>query len=177
MEEQVILVDKNDKEIGIGSKLQTHKEGKLHRSFSIFVLNSKGELLMQQRAKTKYHSGGLWSNTACGHPRPGKDVIAAARRRLQEEMGFDTELKELFTFIYKVKLDHDLLEHEYDHVFRGKFDGNPVPDPAEVEEWKFVPLGVVQKDLKENPDFYTAWFRICFERVLENVPGERVELS
>ena len=116
MEEKVTLVDEQDQPIGEGEKMQTHQEGKLHRSFSIFIFNSKGEVLLQQRAKSKYHSGGLWSNAACGHPRPGEETLAAAHRRLQEEMGFDCELQELLQFTYKVKLDHDLWEHEYDHV-------------------------------------------------------------
>ena len=169
MEERILLVDEHDKEEGFGNKMETHREGRLHRSFSIFVFNHKGELLMQQRAKTKYHSGGLWSNTCCSHQREGETLEDAIHRRLQEEMGFDTALKELFTFTYKVKLDHDLFEHEYDHVFTGTIDGNPTPNPEEVDDWKFVDLKELQKDIKENPDSYTAWLRIAFDRVLDHL--------
>ena len=169
MEERILLVDSHDKEIGFGDKMETHREGRLHRSFSIFVLNSKGELLMQQRAKTKYHSGGLWSNTCCSHQREGESIDEAAHRRLKEEMGFDTDLKELFTFIYKVKLDHDLFEHEYDHVFLGTFDGRPTPNPQEVEDWKFTNLSDLQKDIKEHSEKYTFWFKASFDRVFERL--------
>lgn len=169
MKENILLVDENDKEIGFGEKMQTHLEGRLHRSFSIFVLNSKGKLLMQQRAKTKYHSGGLWSNTCCSHQRQGETLEDAIHRRLQEEMGFDTELKELFTFIYKVPLDHGLTEHEYDHVFYGNFDGKPKPNPEEVDDWKFVDLKELQNDIKEHPEKYTFWLKASFDRVLERL--------
>ena len=175
MAEQVILVDENDNEIGIGEKMQTHREGKLHRSFTIYVLNSKGELLLQQRAKTKYHSGGLWSNTCCSHQKPGEATLEAAHRRLQEEMGFDAELQELFTFVYQVQLDNALSEHEYDHVILGKFDGQPVCNPEEVEDWKFADLKELQQDIKKHPENYTFWFKASFDRVLERLKEHLVE--
>lgn len=162
--QKVILVGKNDKEIGTCEKLKAHKEGKLHRAFSIFIFNSKGELLLQRRAKTKYHSGGLWSNTCCSHPRPGETLENAAHRRLKEEMGFDCELKEVFSFIYKVKLDN-LFEHEYDHVFTGKFDGEPTLNPEEADDWKWINMGELKEDMQKNPNNYTFWFKICIKRL------------
>src|SRR2546423_9920022 len=129
--EQLILVDSSDREIGVGEKLETHREGRLHRAFSIFIFDGAGRLLLQKRAPTKYHSGGLWSNTACGHPRPGEETVAAAHRRLREEMGFDCELRAAFGFLYRAELRERLIEHEYDHVFVGEFRGAPAPDVAE----------------------------------------------
>lgn len=163
------MVDENDTEVGTAEKMEAHRGGKLHRSFSIFVLNSRGELLLQQRAKTKYHSGGLWSNTCCSHPRPGEGAADAAHRRLREEMGFDTELREAFTFVYEAQLDNELCEHEFDHVFIGTFDGEPKPNPEEVGDWKFVDVGELQRDIKEHPDTYTFWFRASFDRVFEHL--------
>src|SRR4030042_2763439 len=126
--EKIILVDENDREIGTEEKLKTHEQGKLHRAFSIFVFNSKGELLLQRRAKGKYHSGGLWTNTCCSHPREGEKLEEAVHRRLKQEMGLDCPLKEAFSFIYKVRFENGLFEHELDHVFIGRVDGKPVPD-------------------------------------------------
>lgn len=166
MEEKVILVDKNDKEVGTGEKLKTHQEGKLHRAFSIFVFNSKGELLIHQRARTKYHCGGLWSNTCCSHPRPGEHMEEAVHRRLKTEMGFDCKLKEIFSFIYQVKFGNNLFEHEYDHVFIGRFDGEPVPNPEEVEDWKWIETEELKKDIQKNPEKYTYWFKACIDRVI-----------
>jgi isopentenyl-diphosphate delta-isomerase len=165
MKEKVILVDKNDKEVGIGEKMETRLTGKLHRAFSIFIFNSQGELLLQKRAKTKYHSGGLWTNTCCSHPRPGELTEKAAHRRLQEEMGFDCQLKEISSFTYKVKFSNDLFEHEYDHVFVGEFNGQPIPNPEEVDDWKWVDLVELKKDIQENPDQYTYWFKIALDKV------------
>jgi len=164
--EEVILVDEADNQIGTAEKLQAHKEGKLHRCFSAFVFNSEGKLLLQQRAKSKYHSGGLWSNTCCSHPRPGEAVEAAAHRRLKEELGFDCPLKEAFTFIYKTKFDNGLFEHEFDHVFIGKFDGSPIPNPEEVESWTWVSLAELKKDIKENPENYTYWLKVSIGKVI-----------
>ncbi len=159
--EKVILVDKKDRPIGISEKLTTHRQGKLHRAFSIFVFNSKGETLLQQRALSKYHSPGLWSNTCCSHPRPHEDLKKAAQRRLKEEMGIDTDLKEIFSFIYQTKLS-DLIEHEFDHVFLGKFDGHPKPNKKEVKDWKWVNLRKLKKEIKEKPAKYTFWLRKIF---------------
>lgn len=169
MEEKVILVDKNDKEVGTGEKLKTHQEGKLHRAFSIFVFNSKNELLIHQRAKTKYHCGGLWSNTCCSHPRPGEVLEGVVHRRLKTEMGFDCKLKEIFSFIYQVKFDNNLFEHEYDHVFIGRFDGEPVPNPEEVEDWKWIKIEELKKDIQKNPEKYTYWFKACIGRVVSQL--------
>ena len=160
---KVILVDEKDNPLGTGEKLKTHREGKLHRAFSIFVFNSKGELLLQKRAKGKYHSGGLWTNACCSHPEPGRNLKAEAEKRLQEEMGFTCDLKEISSFIYKADLG-GLIEHEFDHVFLGKFDGNPKPDNREAEDWKWISLTELKQDIKDNPDKYTYWFKVILER-------------
>lgn len=166
---EVILVDENDNEIGTGEKIKTHKEGKLHRAFSIFVFNSKGQLLLQRRAKSKYHSGGLWTNTCCSHPIPDEPIEKTVHRRLKEEMGFDCELKEIFSFTYKVNFDNDLFEHEYDHVFVGKFNGKPNPNPEEVDEWKWVDVEELKKDIQENPDNYSYWLKASIDKVISYV--------
>ena len=166
---EVILVDENDNEIGAGEKIKTHKEGKLHRAFSIFVFNSKGELLLQRRAKSKYHSGGLWSNTCCSHPEVGESLEKTVHRRLKEEMGFDCELKEILSFTYRTKLDNGLIENEYDHVFVGNFDGEPSPDPEEVDEWKWIDVKELKKDIQENPNNYTYWLRVSIEKVISHL--------
>jgi isopentenyl-diphosphate delta-isomerase len=165
MQENVILVDKNDKEIGFEEKIKAHCKAKLHRAFSIFIFNSSGDLLLQKRAKSKYHSGGLWTNTCCGHPRPGETLENAARRRLKEEMKIFVPLKKIFSFIYKVKLDKNLFEHEYDWVFIGKFNGKPRPNPKEAENWKWENLDKIKNDLQKNSQNYTFWFKICFAKV------------
>lgn len=166
MEEKVILVDIKDKEIGIEEKIKAHQEGKLHRAFSIFVFNSKGKVLLQKRAKTKYHSGGLWTNTCCSHPIPKEDIEKTIHRRLKEEMGFDCELKKNFSFIYKANFNNDLSEHEFDYVFTGIFNGKPHPNPKEVEGWKWINSEELKKDIKEKPEKYTLWFKIAFEKYL-----------
>jgi len=173
MSEHILLVDENDKEVGIGEKIKTHQEGKLHRAFSIFIFNSKGQLLLQRRAKSKYHSGGLWTNTCCSHPRAEEDIEKAVHRRLKEEMGFGCELKEIFSFIYKVKLDNNLFEHEYDHVFTGKFDGEPIPNPEEADGWKWVDVEELKNDIKENPDAYSYWLKKSIDKVISNLKGQR----
>lgn len=162
-ERKVILVDEKDNPVGTGEKLKTHQEGKLHRAFSIFVFNSKGELLLQKRAKGKYHSGGLWTNTCCSHPAPKQNIIAEARKRLQEEMGFTCDLKEISSFVYKANLGN-LIEYEFDHVFVGKFDGSPKPDKEEAEGWKWMGLKELRQDIKENAQNYTYWFKMILER-------------
>ncbi|MAG15991.1 isopentenyl-diphosphate delta-isomerase [Candidatus Woesearchaeota archaeon] len=163
--EEVILVDENDKQIGTAEKLQAHKDGKLHRAFSVFVFNSEGKLLLQQRAKSKYHSPGLWTNTVCSHPRLGESVEQAAHRRLKEEMGFDCELKEAFTFTYKTKFDNGLTENEFDHVLIGNYDGNPTSNPEEVESWKWVEMEELKKDIQANPENYSYWLRVAIDKV------------
>ncbi|MYB00158.1 isopentenyl-diphosphate Delta-isomerase [Candidatus Poribacteria bacterium] len=167
MQEHVILVDHTGREIGTEEKIQAHQDGKLHRAFSIFVFNTLGEVLLQKRAETKYHSGGLWTNTCCSHPRPGENHHQAARRRLHEEMGFDCELQELFNFIYHVKLNDDLFEHELDRVFVGHYDGQPAPNPDEVDDWKWMNISTLKQDVQENPDNYTYWFKLVLDRVIK----------
>lgn len=162
--EQVILVDELDNEIGLMEKLEAHRKGLLHRAFSVFVFNHKGQLMLQQRAISKYHSGGLWTNTCCSHPRPGEKIIDAGRRRLKEEMGFCCELKPQFNFIYKAQVG-ELIEHELDHVLFGFFEDKPQINREEVEDWKWMDLAAIEKDLEQNQKLYTEWFRICFEKV------------
>ena len=169
MPEYILLVDENDNIIGKEEKIKTHQEGKLHRAFSIFVFNSKGELLLQKRGKSKYHSGGLWTNTCCSHQRDGETLEEAVHRRLKEEMGFDCELKEMFTFTYRIKFDNDLFENEYDHVFLGKFDGEPTPNSEEVDEWKWIDLEELKKGIRENPDNYTYWLKQSIDKVISYV--------
>ncbi len=164
--EEVILVDENGRQTGTGEKIKTHKEGKLHRAISVFVLNSNGELLIQKRAKNKYHSGGLWTNTCCSHPRPDESTKDAAMRRLKEEMGFSCKLKEAFSFTYRIKFDNGLSEHEYDHVFIGRFDGQPKPSPKEVEEWKWMDPEELRKDIAEHPENYTYWLKAVIDRFI-----------
>lgn len=161
--EQLILVDAQDRELGIKEKLQAHVEGMLHRACSVFVFDGAQRLLLQKRARTKYHSGGLWSNTACGHPRPGETAIAAAHRRLDEEMGFDCELRAAFEFLYRAELDGELVEHEYDHVFVGTHEGDPTPDPAEVEDWRWVEMAELRRCLREEPQYYSYWLKAAIE--------------
>ena len=165
---EVILVDKEDNEIGREEKIKAHLEGKLHRAFSIFIFNKKGEMLLQKRAKTKYHSAGLWSNACCSHPRPGYNLEKEAERRLKEEMGVETKLKEIFVFSYKVKLGK-MTENEVDHVFVGEYNDQPKPSPDEAEDWKWISPGELRKDVKKNPQNYTYWFKFIFERVLKHV--------
>jgi isopentenyl-diphosphate delta-isomerase len=162
--EQLILVDAEDREIGVKEKMQAHVEGALHRAFSVFVFDSEKRLLLQRRARTKYHSGGLWSNTACGHPRPGETTIASAHRRLREEMGFDCELNRAFGFLYRTELENRLVEHEFDHVFVGIFDGQPQPDATEVEEWRWLGLEQLRRELVERPYEYSYWLSEALNR-------------
>lgn len=168
-EEKVILVDEFDNPIGLMPKLEAHQKGVLHRAFSVFILNSKGELMLQQRALHKYHSPGLWTNTCCSHQRDGESNIEAGKRRLKEEMGFVTALNEVVSFVYKAPFDNGLTEHEYDHVLIGKFDGEPNINPEEVASWKWMDLEEVQKDLTLQPELYTAWFKIIFDRFYKSL--------
>lgn len=169
MEELVILVDTNDSPIGQMEKLEAHQKGELHRAFSIFIFNTKGELLLQQRALDKYHSGGLWTNTCCSHPRPGEDNLAAANRRLKEEMGMKANLTPAFSFTYRAEFESGLIEHEYDHVFFGKSDLLPVINKEEVEQYKYINLDTLKQELLLYPDHYTPWLKICLEKVIEQL--------
>ena len=157
--ERVILVDANDNEIGTEEKLLAHELGKLHRALSILIFNSQSKLLLQKRAECKYHCGGLWSNTCCSHPRPGESVEDAASRRLKEEMGMDCELKKKFSFRYRAEFENGLTEHEIDHVLIGRCDAEPILNPEEVGEYKWVDMEELNKDILQNSDDYTPWFR------------------
>lgn len=169
MEELVVLVDKNDKEIGVMPKMEAHEKAVLHRAFSVFVFNKKGELMLQQRAAHKYHSPLLWTNTCCSHQRNGESNINAGIRRLQEEMGFTTSLEEVFSFIYKAPFDNGLTEHELDHVMVGYFDDAPNINKDEVEAYKWMPLEDVKNDIDKNPSIYTEWFKIIFKESYEKL--------
>jgi len=165
--EQVILVDEQDQPVGTMEKLEAHEKAVLHRAFSVFIFNTKGEMLLQQRAFTKYHSGGLWTNACCSHPRAGEETLQAAQRRLKEELGFEADIHKVFDFIYKAGFDNGLTEHEFDHVFAGRFDGTIAPNPAEVEAIKFMTMEAVNESLQNEPAAYTAWFHIAFPKIKE----------
>jgi len=165
--ERVILVDENDNPLGTMEKMEAHEKGVLHRAFSVFIFNNKGEMLLQQRAFSKYHSGGLWTNTCCSHPREGEPTIGAAHRRLQEEMGFDCEIEKVFDFIYKKTLDRGLTEHELDHVFIGEFEGEVCFNKEEVNAYVYTPVQDVLEGVAQNPDNYTEWFKICLSEVVK----------
>ena len=171
--EKVILVDKDDLAIGEMEKMEAHEKAVLHRAFSIFVFNGQNKLMLQQRALDKYHSPGLWTNTCCSHPRPGETVLNAGHRRLVEEMGFDCEIEKIFDFIYKAELDQGLAEHEFDHVFFGQYDSQPNINPKEVASWKWMKMEDIAGDMKENPESYTIWFRIAFEKVFEHLQNHK----
>lgn len=169
MMEQVILVDEQDQPIGLMEKQSAHIGPHLHRAFSVFVFNKKGELLLQQRAFSKYHSPGLWTNTCCSHPRDGETVLEAASRRLMEEIGIQCELREIYTFIYMASVGKGLTEHEFDHVLIGQSDEIPNIDPEEVASWKYMSLDNLKKDIERYPELYTAWFKITFEEMTQYV--------
>ncbi len=173
MQDQVILVDADGSPIGSAEKMAAHREGRLHRAFSVFILNAAGQMLLQQRASDKYHSGGLWSNACCSHPRPGESVLDAAHRRLQEELGVDCPLDEVFRFTYRAALDNDLTEHEYDHVLIGTCDAQPAPNPQEVAGWRWVDLPELLHDIHHNPQRYTVWFKIVLERVVGYLENDK----
>ena len=162
---QVILVNDQEHPIGVMDKMEAHEKGLLHRAFSIFIFNSKSEMLLQQRALTKYHSGGLWTNACCSHPSPGENTANAAQRRLLEEMGFETDLKETFSFIYKTGFDNGLTEHEVDHVYTGSYDGPIAPDVEEVNQFAYRPMDVIKKSITDEPHLYTSWFKIAFPKL------------
>jgi isopentenyl-diphosphate delta-isomerase len=163
-EEQVILVNELDEQIGLMPKMEAHEKAVLHRAFSVFVFNDKNEMLLQQRAKSKYHSPGLWTNTCCSHQRDGETNINAGVRRLQEEMGFTTTLKETLSFIYKAPFENGLTEHELDHILLGHYNNDPVINLDEVETFKWMLTEDVKNDIISNPDEYTAWFKIIFDK-------------
>lgn len=162
--EHVILVDEHDHEIGTMEKMEAHRKGLLHRAFSIVIFNSKGEMLLQQRAAEKYHSGGLWTNACCSHPRPGENLEDAGKRKLLQEMGFSCNLNYSHKFIYKVELDNQLTEYEWDYVLVGNYDGTPVINPLEAQAWKYQSLAFIRKHADENPEDYTCWFRLMLNQ-------------
>lgn len=169
MEEQVVLVDEKDNPIGLMPKMEAHEKAVLHRAFSVFVFNKQGALMLQQRAASKYHSPLLWTNTCCSHQRDGETNLEAGKRRLQEEMGFVTELKEIFSFVYKAPFDNGLTEHELDHVMVGYYDEAPEINIEEVEAYKWMPLEDVKNDIEKNPQYYTEWFKIIFDKSFEKL--------
>ena len=166
MLEQVILVDEYDNALGLMEKMEAHRKAKLHRAFSVFAMNNQNEILLQRRALHKYHSGGLWTNTCCSHPRDGETVEEAATRRLMEEMGFTCHVKRIFSFIYKAKLDNELTEHELDHVLIARYNEDPSINPDEVDSFDWKSVDWVAADIKSHPKKYTEWFKIIYDRFL-----------
>ncbi|MDD5979084.1 MAG: isopentenyl-diphosphate Delta-isomerase [Bacteroidales bacterium] len=169
MTEYVVLVDELDNKVGLMEKMEAHINPTLHRAFSIFIFNSKNEMLLQQRALSKYHTPGLWTNTCCSHPRDGESLHDATNRRLQEEMGMQCELKEAFSFIYKADVMQGLVEHEFDHVFIGTSDNLPIINKDEVESFRYDTVENIKADIERNPQNYTAWFKIAFDKLLETL--------
>jgi isopentenyl-diphosphate delta-isomerase len=165
--EKVIIIDKNNRIIGTEEKLKAHQTGKLHKAFSVLIFNKNNQLLLQQRAKTKYHCGGLWSNTCCSHPRPNESLIKGANRKLKQEMGFNCKLKKLFSFTYKIKLDNQLIEHEYDTIFIGTYEKDPKPNSQEVMNYKWLTLEQIKKEISRKPKKYTPWFKIIIKKFRE----------
>ena len=167
IDEHVILVNENNEQLGLMEKMEAHEKALLHRAFSVFTFNEKGELLLQQRAASKYHSPLLWTNTCCSHQRNGESNIEAGKRRLQEEMGFVCDLKEVFSFVYKAPFDNGLTEHELDHVMTGTYNEDPKINKEEVENFKWMAIEGIQKDMQHQPEIYTVWFRIIFDKYYE----------
>ncbi len=175
MEQYLTLVDSNDRVVGQAPKIYVHRKGLLHRAFSVFIFSPDfQQTLLQQRHPQKYHSGSLWSNTACGHPLFGQEILQAARQRLKQEMGFETGLTKAFVFHYKVELDNDMVENEIDHVFFGTYDGKVEPNPEEVIEYKWLDIKELAKDLEQNPQNYTYWFRLIFPKILDYLYENRL---
>lgn len=172
--EQLILVNELDEMVGTMEKMEAHQKAMLHRAFSIFIFNSKGELLLQQRAEQKYHCGGLWTNTCCSHPRPEEETSAAALRRLQEEMGFTTSLKKVFDFVYKAPFSNGLTEYEFDHVFFGQYDGELQPNPREVAAVRYLKVDTIQSMMEEEPKLFTPWFHIAFPKMMDWLSWQQV---
>ena len=167
--EYVLLVNKNDQPLGTMEKMAAHEKGVLHRAFSVFIFNNRGEMMLQKRASEKYHSGGLWTNAVCSHPKAGEDVRLAAKRRMMEEMGFECDIRNSFTFLYKSDVGDGLTEHEFDHVFIGYSETEPNPNPEEVEDWKYVDMNWLLTDVKEHPENYTVWFVIALAELIKHL--------
>lgn len=168
----VILVDEQDNELGVMEKMQAHRPPVLHRAFSIFIFNKQNEMLLQKRAAGKYHSPGLWTNACCSHPMPGELTEAAAIRRLREELGFETPVKEVFAFTYKAEFENGLGEHEYDHVFTGCYEGSIVPNPDEVSDFCYLSMSEIAQRIRETPGEFTIWFQLAFPRISEWMQGQ-----
>lgn len=162
---EVILVDEHDVPTGAMEKMEVHQKALLHRAFSVFIFNEKGEMLLHKRADKKYHSGGLWTNACCSHPKPGEETATAASIRLQEEMGFNTAITKAFDFVYKAPFDNGLTEHEFDHVFIGTYDGDIVPNPEEVSDYCFKTVEEIRNSIQSHPQKYTEWFKIAFPKM------------
>lgn len=171
MKEFITLVDENDQVLGPIEKLEAHKKGVLHRAFSVFIFNSKGEILLQQRADEKYHSAGLWSNACCSHPNYQEAILDAVKRRMKEELSMDVEVEFKFKFTYKASLENNLVEHEVDHVYFGITDEIPEINPKEVKDWKYMSLDALKKELTTHPENYSQWLNICFPKVLSSLKG------
>ncbi len=161
----VILVDEHDTPVGTMGKMEVHEKAILHRAFSVFIFNGKGEMLLQKRATNKYHSAGLWTNTCCSHPRPGEETLAAAQKRLEEEMGFSTALAKAFSFVYKAPFDNGLTEYEYDHVFTGIYNGTVQPNPQEVCDYCYQSIGQIKSNIQAHPQNFTEWFKIALPKL------------
>ena len=167
--QEVVLVNDNDEATGVMEKIEAHRKGVLHRAFSVFIFNSRNEMLLQQRADSKYHSAGLWTNACCSHPMPGEDIQAAASRRLKEELGFTTKLTPVFHFTYRADFSNELTEHEYDHVFIGTYNGDIHPDVNEVKNYSYRSMEEIEKSISEHPEAYTEWFRIAFPMIKDHL--------
>lgn len=170
MNEQVILVDENDNALGTMEKMEAHRKGLLHRAFSVILHNDKGELLLQKRADSKYHSAGLWTNTCCSHPRPGEKTNHAVARRLKEEMGITVKAEFAYSFVYKTILEDGLIEHEYDHVYVGICNDKPEMNIHEVQDWKYISLETLKQDVVQHPDHYTHWFKLILSHPELKIP-------
>lgn len=163
--QQIILVNEKDEPVGTMEKMEVHRKGLLHRAFSVFIFDSKGKMLLQQRAGGKYHGAYLWTNACCSHPFPGEEVRDAAARRLKEELGFHTGLHEIFSFTYRARVENDLIEHEYDHVFAGEYEGRIEPDKEEVSDLRYEGMEQVKKEIALQPEKFTSWFKIVFPKI------------
>ncbi|HKL03016.1 MAG TPA: isopentenyl-diphosphate Delta-isomerase [Cryomorphaceae bacterium] len=175
MNNHVILVDSNDKRVGVMEKMEAHQKGLLHRAFSVFLFNDNNEMLIHQRASKKYHCGGLWTNACCSHPQDGENIDQTIQRKLMQEMGITCPVEKAFNFVYRSELDNGLTEYEFDHVYTGKFSGIPKPNPEEVSDWKYVSLLNIENELANNPGNFTPWFQLLFSPLAAHLTsGSRV---
>ncbi len=177
MMQEVILVDEQDRVQGFMEKMEAHEKGVLHRAFSVFIFNDKGEMLLQRRALSKYHSGGLWTNACCSHPQPGETTSVAARRRLTEEVGFTKDNEKVFDFVYRADFENGLTEHEFDHVFIGHYSGSLHPNPDEVMDYRYQDMDSLRDAMTASPGEFTAWFRLAFPRIENWYKGKTGPLS